>query len=224
MRLASTQSPEIHRRYGTTAAYLDVNSAVPPWKNVDHRAATKQSAQFAQYADNARGLWQYLRDTHGGPVLGEGGDHWYWSGLLDGVEAQFGEGWPAYQGPAAPLAVDFDLLKIHPLQTNHGMGYYERWWSPETSAEPPPMLRMDQYRMQEIAYGHAPFIGSNVFWDTLPLAWLEHHLVTPVSAQSAGARPERISYQIDGQWRDAGEAARRQTWNRVKVEYETAWW
>ena len=220
VRLASTQSPEIHRRYGTNASYLDVNSAVPPWKNVDHRAATKRSAEFGQYADNARALWQYLRDTHGGPVFGEGGEHWYWSGLLDGVEAQFGEGWPANQGPEAPLAVDFDLLKMHPLETNHGMGYYERWWSPSTSADPPPMLRMDQYRMQEIAFGHAPFVGSNVFWGTLPLAWLEHHLVTPVSAEYAGVRPARISYQIDGEWRDAGEAARRRTWNRIRVEYE----
>lgn len=220
VRLAATQSPEIRRRYGTNASYLDVNSAVPPWKNVDHRATTKRSAEFGQYSDGARALWQFLRDTYHGPVFGEGGDHWYWSGLLDGVEAQFGEGWPAYQGPEAPLAVDFDLLKIHPLVTNHGMGYYERWWSPATSADPPPMLRMDQYRMQEIAYGHAPFIGSNVFWNTLPLAWLEHHLVTPVSAEYAGVRAARISYQIDGEWRDPGEAARRQAWNRVKVEYE----
>jgi len=113
VRLASTQSPEIHRRYGTTASFLDVNTAVEPWKNIDHRASTSQSAQFKQYADNARELWQYLRNTHGGPVFGEGLAHWYWSGLLDGVEAQFGVGWPWGLGPDAPLLVDFDLIAVN---------------------------------------------------------------------------------------------------------------
>ena len=35
LRLAATQSPEIHRRYDTQADYLDVHSAVPPWFHVD---------------------------------------------------------------------------------------------------------------------------------------------------------------------------------------------
>lgn len=220
VRLASTQSPEMHRRYGTTASYLDVNSAVSPWKNVDHRAGTARAAQFRQYSDNAPSLWQYLGATHGGPVFGEGGSHWYWSGLLDGVEGQFGAGWPAGRGREAPLLVDFDLLKIHPLQVNHGMGYYERWWDSAAAAFPPPMVVMDQYRVQEIAYGRAPFVGDSVFWSSLPLAWLEHHLMTRVASLYGDASPARISYQIDGSWKDSAEAARQQNWSRVKVEYE----
>jgi hypothetical protein len=205
VRLASTQSPEIHRRYGTSASFLDVNSAVEPWKNIDHRANMNQSAQFSQYVENARELWQYLRDTHAGPVFGEGLSHWYWSGLVDGVEAQFGVGWPWGQGLNAPLMVDFDLLKIHPLQVNHGMGYYDRWWDQSKSASPPPMIIMDQYRMQEIAYGHAPFLDDLSFWSSVPLAWVEHHLITPVAQQYGSS---------------STAAAQRQIWNRIQVEYE----
>ena len=72
-------------------------------------------------------LWAYERDTHAGPVFGEGNNHWYWSGCSMASRPS-----SAAAGPAtadAPLAVDFDLLKIHPLQFNHGMGYYERWWA-----------------------------------------------------------------------------------------------
>ena len=127
VRLASTQSPVIHQRYGTNAGYLDVNSAVAPWKNIDHRAGVQNPGMFQQFFIHAPDLWQYERDTHQGPIFGEGNNHWYWSGLLDGAEAQFGSGWPANQGLSAPLMVDFDLLKMHPLMASHGMGYYERW-------------------------------------------------------------------------------------------------
>jgi hypothetical protein len=44
------------------------------------------------------------------------------------VEAQFGSGWPSNGGFTAPLTVDFDSFKIHPLQFNDGAGYYSRWW------------------------------------------------------------------------------------------------
>ena len=130
-------------------------------------------------------LWSYERKTHQGPVFGEGANHWYYSGMLDGVEAQFGAGvFPAQPGTRAPLFVDFDLKRIHPLQVNHGMGYYERWVSPgETISN---TLTMDAYRMQEIAFGHAPFLGR-IYWNDIAHALLESNLVTPV-AKSYGVR------------------------------------
>ena len=154
-----------------------------------------------------------------GPVLGEGNNHWYWSGLLDGVEAQFGSGWPSNEGQSAPLAVDFTLLKVHPLQFNHGMGYYERWWNQPTWNGLPPMQVLDQYRMQEIIYGHAGFLGSAIY-DNVPLAWLEHHLLTPVTALTATARPQNIEYQVNEKWVDGSAAARAQNWQRVRVKYD----
>jgi hypothetical protein len=226
LRLAATQSPEIHRRYNTLADYLDVHSAVPPWFHVDDRAGETGAGQFSRVWDVHRQLWAYERDTHNGPVFGEGNNHWYWSGCLDGVEAQFGSGWPGNGGFTAPLAVDFDLLKIHPLQFNHGMGYYSRWWPSESYqtnwAGPAPMVVLDRYRMQEVAYGHAGFLDSSVYAD-IPLAWLEHHLLSPVMARYALARPQEILYETHGAWIDATAAAKLDdagVWNRVRVRYE----
>jgi hypothetical protein len=72
------------------------------------------------------------------------------------VEAQFGSGWPGNGGFTAPLTVDFDSFKIHPLQFNDGAGYYSRWWPsgdyPSNWAGPVPMVVLDRYRMQEVAY------------------------------------------------------------------------
>jgi hypothetical protein len=225
LRLAETQSPEIHRRYGTTANYLDVHSAVSPWFHVDFRAGEDGAGRFARVWDVHRQLWAYERTTHQGPVFGEGNRHWYWSGYLDGVEAQFGSGWAGNGGFSAPLAVEFDLLKIHPLQFNHGMGYYERWWPTdyETNwAGPPPMIVLDQYRLQEVAYGHAGFLAGSVYAN-IPVAWLEHHLLSPVMARYAAARPVEILYESGGQWLDATALAKLEnggTNNRLRVRYD----
>jgi hypothetical protein len=115
--------------------------------------------------------------------------------------------------------VDFDLLKIHPLQFNHGMGYYERWWGTPHWGTPPPMAVLDQYRMQEIIFGHAGFLGGSVY-ACLPLAWLEENLVSPVAARYATAQPVRIEYQVHGKWVDPSAAARAGIWRRARVTYD----
>ncbi len=137
--LAREQSPQIRELYAPNADYLDVHSAVPPWFHVDYRASSAGAGTYQPTWSAHRELWAYERALYGGPVFGEGANHWYWSGLLDGVEAQFGAGWPSNEGQSAPLAVDFTLLKIHPLQFNHGMGYYERWWKNASWSGLPPM-------------------------------------------------------------------------------------
>ena len=221
--LAATQSAEIHRRYGTNGCYLDVHSAVPPWFHVDQRSGEEGAGAFHRVWEVHRSLWDYERKTHTGPVFGEGNNHWYWSGYLDGVEAQFGSGWPSEAGREVPLLVDFDLLKIHSLQLNHGMGYYERWWGKPTWSGIPPMVILDQYRMQEVAFGHAGFLGAST-WSVIPLAWLEHHLLTPVMARFATAKPLAIHYDLGGKWADATVAAQSEgnpkVWQRVRVRYD----
>lgn len=221
LRLARGQSSEIHRRYGTSACFVDVHSAVPPWFHVDRRAGAEGAGQFGYVFETHGKLWAFERATHGGPVFGEGNNHWYWSGLLDGAEAQYGSGWPGNQGRSAPLAVEFDLLRIHPLQVNHGMGYHSRWWSDAESDSwggQAPMVVLDQYRLQTLAYGHAPFL--NYGWNQVPLAWLEHNLSVPVATRYALARPEAIKYEVGGRWVDGTAAAKAGAWERVAVKYD----
>lgn len=220
LQLARSQSPQIRERYQPNADYLDVHSAVPPWFHMDYRAGAADAGMFRPVWEAHRQLWAFERETYRGPVFGEGANHWFWSGLLDGVEAQFGAGWPANAGRSAPLIVDFDLLKIHPLQFNHGMGYYERWWSAPTWGHLPPMEVLDQYRMQEVIYGHAGFLGGATYAN-VPLAWLEHHLLSPVTARYGAAVPVKIQYQVSNRWTDGTGAAKAGVWNRVRVSYDS---
>jgi len=223
--LAKTQGPEVVQRYGSAAGYLDVHSAVPPWFHVDFEAGQPNAGAFHTVWDAHRALWAYERDLHHGPVFGEGNNHWYWSGYLDGVEAQFGQGWHDGSGTGAPLMVDFDLLKIHPLEFNHGMGYYERWWAHGPDAGRSLLSLLDQYRMQEVAYGHQGFLGGEA-WHDPALSWLEPHLMRPLTARTALADPIAIDYLInvpDGsRWMDTTAAAKTDAqgaWSRVRVRY-----
>jgi hypothetical protein len=180
---ALPQSPEIHRRFGTDASFIDVNSAVTPWWRTGFDTGLPGAGTFSTLAHASAELCAFERKTHGGPVFDEGRRHWFWSGLLDGAEAQFGEGVEPDAGDT-PLFVDFDLLKIHPLQVNHGMGYYERWLLTGTDIEQPHQL--DAYRMQEIIYGHAPFLG-NMLW-TIPTTHLSNRISCRRSRRATGLR------------------------------------
>ena len=221
--LAKTQGPEVVRRYGSAACYLDVHSAVPPWFHVDFEAGQPGAGEFRTVWDAHRALWAYERSLHHGPVFGEGNNHWYWSGLLDGVEAQFGQGWHDGSGTNAPLLVDFDLLKIHPLEFNHGMGYYERWWAHGPDTQRGLLSLLDQYRMQEVAYGHQGFLGGEA-WHDPALSWLEPHLMRPLTERTALANPVAIDYFDGSRWIDTTAAAKSNApgaWSRIRVRYSS---
>jgi hypothetical protein len=214
---AQTQSPVIHKAYGTTAGYLDVHSAVSPSSHGDMNASSPGAGMLTTWVQSNQALWAYERQTHGGPVLGEGANHWYYSGLLDGVEAQLGTGSFAVNlDNALPLFVDFDVLRIHPLQVNHGMGYYNRWTSTATSSMT--TAQMDAYRMQEVAFGHAPFLSDGA-WSDIAHALVESNLVSPVAASYGTAQASSIQYNVNGSWISSSDAAQSSQFTQVQVAY-----
>lgn len=215
---AKQNSPEAHRRYGTNAAYLDVHSCVPPWHQLDHDATQPMAAIARQKVERDRELFQYERDTHGGPLFGEGNNHFYWAGLCDGVEAQVegGEDHVPY--------LDFDLLKIHPQMVNHGMGYYERWFRSgrETrwGVNAGTTEQLDKYRAMELAYGHAGFIGNALSADARSIV-REHHLMHPVQRLYGNAKPVEIRYLLDGRFVSGGIALLGGDTSRQRIRYES---
>jgi len=218
LHYASQNSPEIHRRFGTTAAYLDVHTCTPPWHQLDFDATQPMAAMHKCRERAYRKLFQYMRDTHEGPLFGEGSRHFFWAGLVDGVEAQ------VQNGENCHLLVDFDLLKLHPQMVNHGMGYYTRWLrtgrETKWGVEAPTPEQMDKYRAMELAFGHAGFIGSQILraW---PLVWREYNLVAPVQALYGTAKVKEIRYEVLGEMVTSSVAAAMDDFGRVRVEYDS---
>ncbi len=215
---AKNNSPEIHRRYATTAAYLDVHTCVPPWHQLDHEADQPMAATALAKMQYDTELFQFERETHEGPLFGEGAHHFYWAGRCDGVEAQVAGG-----EDHTPL-LDFDLLKIHPQMVNHGMGYYERWfrsgYQHRLGEETGTMEQIDKYRAMELAYGHAGFVGSphdhNWHWVVR-----EHHLMHPVQRLYATANVTEILYEVDGQLVTASVALAIGDTSRQRIRYDS---
>jgi hypothetical protein len=213
---AATQSPEIHRLYRTSASFIDVNSSTFPWWRADLDATAPGAGMFSTYEKASADLWEFERRSHGGPVFGEGKEHWFWTGMLDGVEAQLGSEDIKVDKPAYPLFVDFDLLKIHSLQVNHGMGYYNRWLPEGQTIQKNELL--DAYRMQEIAYGHAPFVGTEL-WNNIPQVLIEQNLIGPVAKRYGAATAKVIRYEVNGAWTGTNAAVAARDWSRVEVTY-----
>src|SRR5579884_141845 len=214
---AGLQAPYIHTLYGTTAGYLDGHSAAALNTHGDMNSSAPGAGMMADWMISYRDLFAYERSAHNGPVFGEGLDHWYYIGLLDGVEAQLGAGEvPQNSDVSLPLFVDFDLFMVHPLQVNHGMGYYDRWTSTKTNVMS--SLQQDAYRMQEIAFGHAPFLGSGA-WDSVPRALTESALVGPVAAEYGSSTVSSIQYLVNGSWINPSQAAIQGAFNVPRITY-----
>ena len=223
MNYAKQNAPEIHKRFKTNAGYLDVHTCVPPWHQLDHEASQPMAAMALAKVKYDTELFQFMRDTHQGPLFGEGANHFYWAGRCDGVEAQVAGGQQHLP------CLDFDLLKLHPQMVNHGMGYYERWfesgyamrWGQDAGTPE----QIDQYRAQELAYGHAGFIGNA---QTANVQWVakEHHIMHAVQALYGTAKATEIGYEIDGLFVSASVAlvAGQRSHQRIKYDNGLTVW
>lgn len=216
LRYASEQAPEVQRRFQTNASFVDVNSAIPPWRRIDMDASVAGAGMLSLFLKASTAIWQLERTINGGPVFGEGLNHWFWSGLLDGVEAEFGADNIKIDRPHEPLFVDFDILKIHPLQVNQGVGYTVRWLAKGQSIRQTMLL--DAYRMQEIAFGHAPYVDAGL-WNDIPEVIIEQNLLGPVARRYGTMTASSIQYELNGRWVDTNAAIQAKDWSRVKVQY-----
>lgn len=218
LEYAKQNSPIIHDTYKTNAAYLDVHTCVPPWHQLDHQADQPMAAMALGKVQHDGELFQYMRDTHGGPLFGEGNNQFHWAGKVDGVEAQVSGG-----EDHTPL-LDLDLLKLHPQMVNHGMGYYERWfrggYDTAYGRNAGNMEDLDKYRAQTLAYGHVAFIGS-ISTDNVQWVAKEHNLCYPVSRLCGAAKPTSILYDVEGKLAAASVAVALEATSRQRIEYDS---
>jgi hypothetical protein len=197
---ASHFAPLIHADFATTAAFLDVASSMNPSEEVDYDSTVSDAGAFHGPLSINRDLFSLLRNSHQGPISGEGFQHLLYLGYIDDVEAQIDAGdFETVAGQWLPLLVDFDLLKLHSLTTPHGVGYYERFFV-DSSGHINIYARYStnqvlEYMATELAYGHAGYIPAPDRVDNYTnVARLESTYVFPAQQLYAGATPVSIVY------------------------------
>lgn len=150
--LAARLAPRLKAKYGLTGSYCDQHTAAPPsrWVDFDPRkpGAGMLQTVFRAYCK----VFQIEKQAYHGPVVSEGGNYWFYAGMVDGNYAQL----RAPRGVdrwEMPFLVDFDLLKIHPLEVDLGMGWRRAYGYDAVARNPDDAL--DRFLAACIAFGHS---------------------------------------------------------------------
>ncbi|MGC9316781.1 MAG: hypothetical protein ACP5KN_01950 [Armatimonadota bacterium] len=214
------ESHKIREMYGTTAGYLDVTPTNQPglatWStHIDLDARNPNAFGWDQVYRNAWRLFEHHRDIFE-ITTGEGGAHaTYHAGHIDAVERQINERMQALILP------EHELRVVRPLSLHHGMGYYTRFFDPDTPSE---TWDWDLYRAMQIAFGHAGFMGDHLFPGHIPgpEAIREYYLMRALQEAYADAELQAIEYFDDGEWISAEEGLTREydfTQARLRIRY-----
>lgn len=123
----SIVAPIIKERYGVQGSYTDVHTAFPPFESVDYNPYAPGAGMFKTVYQDYAALLLNDREVYGGPVFSEGHSHWIYSGLSDGnyglVNTEESHTWRARYAEV-PLLLDFQLLRIHPLNGDFGVDFW----------------------------------------------------------------------------------------------------
>ena len=161
-----TLLPVIKRKFDFQNAYSDVHTAYAPWFRVDYDArmpgAASMTSSFYSYGEL---LWKqkFIWD---GPVYSEGWGHIVYAGLSDGDFARDDD---YFSGAISskpdepwnnPWIVDFDLLRIHPLNCCIGAPARNFWGRRAPSDRD---LYADVHLCYALAFGHALVFHNGFF-------------------------------------------------------------
>jgi hypothetical protein len=213
--LESQYAPRIKARFGTQGSFCDVHTSVAPWHKVDCDARLPGAAQFGTTYRAYAKLLMAERATYGA-VYSEGSRHWLYAGLHDGSDAQLCAPRPHLE----PFLVDFDLLRIHPLEMDAGMGWIGRYvkdpfggqkaGSPQQAASDALggwEAALDRFNAATLAFGHQATFTQRSFrgYDSDVRTYC---MVQPVQLLYAMRKAEEIRYHdaAAGRLVDASEA------------------
>lgn len=106
-------APQIQKMFNTNHSYCDVHTAVSPMTRVDYDPRVPGAGTF-RHVINCYGLLLMNESkTYQGPVYSEGGNHWWYAGLLDGNYAND-------KLERIDVFPDFHLMQIHPKEMDAG--------------------------------------------------------------------------------------------------------
>jgi len=209
----------IQSKFGFNTAYCDVHTAVRPWEYVDYDARVPGAGTFAATFYAYGEILLHQKKIWNGPVYSEGNNHWYYSGLTDGNYAQ-DQAYFVHENDL-PWIVDFDLLKIHPLENNFGMGncgmFYgggRAWDTVERGSA------LDRFLAATLAFGHTGFLAMEFGLDGGARSYFT---VQQIAARCGTQNVKSIRYaDKDGKLLTTSQAIASDAvkLNRICVEYE----
>lgn len=227
-------------KYGNTFTFLGHHAAEPPWTRLDCDKRLADPASFRATLACERALMAALSRTSGSDlaggngqpaettpedreaegaaalpiIIGEGGSHWLYAGLLPAFLAPWRCAAPARQ----PLLVDFALQVLHPVQVNGGVGDPAAFHDgdlPESerhSRSP----ALDRYLAATAAFGHAALIPDPDEWG-LAAAAKTYFMFRALQPHYLEADVQSIAYHHEGNYVHLTEALISGAYERSQV-------
>jgi len=190
-------APRIAQRFHPDTAYTDAHTHVAPWDRVDYDARAPGAGTFAATYYAWGELLLNDQRHYCGPVFSEGGNcHWMYAGLASGNYGLIGIRPEDAPDPA------FNLLKVHPLQTDVGLSVgVDGWISGGDNLDE----QVDRYLLGVLTCGHIAYLPEEPF--DVRLLLRVYHMSRAASLRCAGRKPVAIHYQDDsGRWITVSEA------------------
>ncbi|MCX7428289.1 MAG: hypothetical protein NTW96_22000, partial [Planctomycetia bacterium] len=207
-------APVIQSKFHLNTAYCDVHTAVRPWSYVDFDARVPGAGTFAATFYAYGEIMLHQKATWEGPVYSEGNNHWYYCGLTDGNYGQD----QAANLPENPWLVDFDLLKMHPLCCNFGMGAPSMFFTKTQRLGDTPEKReanLDRFLAATLAFGHTGFL---VLEGGMPSGVRSYFSVQQVHARYTEQTAADIRYaDTDGKLLDTSAAVAGGAYRRSQI-------
>jgi len=201
-------------RFGVNCEYIDQTTAFHIGRGTDYDArvpvAGKLRGQFEAYGRLLRKECEII----GGPVISEGPNHWVYAGLSAGNYGQMG----GREKHKRNMLVDFDLLKIHPLQCDAGIGiphmFYGRNLRSEYRRGGLHSDWFDRWIAWTLACGHIAQLTTD--WGNAGLL-KSFYMVQPAQQHYALVPVKRIRYFDGGRLVDTSDAIRSGALDRSQV-------
>ena len=201
-------------------SFCDVHTAVAPWHKLDYDTRLPGAGQFGTTYRCYGKLLLNEREQYGA-VYSEGSAHWLYAGLADGSDAELKSPHPHLE----PFLLDFDLLKIHPLEMDAGMSWISRYVEDAEAVAQlgGPEGAQDRFTAATIAFGHQgtfthrQFRGYSTDIKT-------YYMIQPLQMRYAMRKALAIRYRdmASGNMLDASDAVRLGAYldSQVHVRYQ----
>ena len=217
VELDAKLAPEVQRKFGSNAAYTDVQTAVSPWAYCDYDARVPGAGTFAATFYAYGELLLHDQRVYG-PTWSEGTYQCLYAGLATG---NYGLAYTGVDLAQEPLNVAFDLMTIHPLECDIGMpwtGHFlkgEDWKTPERIDE-----SIDHFLAATIAYGHIGWLVEEEHG--IQRTCRSYYMLQQLQKRYCMKRPDEIAYaDLTGKWLTASQAiaSGEMRHSRLRVKY-----
>ena len=221
--LAATLAPEhartISEKFHPPVLYVNHHAHLPPWSFIDFDSQVDQAGNLQETTRLQRQILKSQVVAQPGPVIGEGGSHWLYPGLLNGYLARQQGAEPFRK----PLLVDFALRYLHPQQIDAGLGTIEQFYGDELeNAEKHSRSdHLDRFLSQTVALGHAAVLPDPQTWG-LTAAVKTYYLLGQLQTCYLGVPVATIRYHHEGNLLEVTEALVSGAYehSQVEVTYE----